>query len=81
MPLKDPQIRSLLVACRETHAEEIDCEEFLVHVAQYAEGRASGRPIAEALTKVEAHERLCANCAEECAALVGLLRAEQKAAG
>jgi hypothetical protein len=27
---------------------------------------------------VEAHERPCANCAEECAALVALVRAEQQ---
>jgi hypothetical protein len=49
--------------------------------AQYAEARAAGRTIPDALAKVEAHDRLCANCAEECAALIELVRAEQAGAG
>ena len=76
MPLNDQHVRALLVASRETRAEEIDCEEFLTHMAQYVEARVAGRAIPEALAKVEAHERLCANCAEECGALVDLLRAD-----
>ena len=75
MPLNDQHIRALLVASRETHADEIDCQEFLTHMAQVAEMRAEGRPLPEPLAKAEAHERLCANCAEECHALVELLRA------
>jgi hypothetical protein len=80
MPLNDQHVRALLVACRETHADEIDCEEFLTHMAQYAEARASGQSIAEELAKVAAHERLCANCAEECHALVDFVRTEPRAA-
>lgn len=74
MPLNDRHIRALLVASRETQAEEIDCEEFLASVAPYAEARAAGCVVPAALAKVQAHERLCANCAEECAALVELLQ-------
>jgi hypothetical protein len=77
MPINDQQLRSLLVASRETHADEIDCEEFLADMAQYAETRAAGRAIPETLAKVEAHERLCASCAEECRTLIEWLRAEQ----
>lgn len=79
MPLNDQHVRALLVACRETRADEIDCEEFLTEMAQYAEARAAGRSIPEALAKVEAHDCLCANCAEECAVLVELVRAEREA--
>jgi hypothetical protein len=79
MPLSNRQIRSLLLASSETHIEEIDCEGFLSHVAEYAEARAAGRAIPAALAQAQAHERLCANCAEECAALVEMLRAEQDA--
>jgi hypothetical protein len=75
MPLHDQQIRALLVACRETHPEEIDCEEFLDHLAEYAEARADGRAPPDKLSRVVAHERLCANCAEECSALIDLLQA------
>ncbi len=74
MPLKDEQVRALLLACRDTHADEIDCERFLLSLAEYAEARAEGRALPPELAKVEEHERLCANCREECGALVELLR-------
>jgi len=75
MPLTDEQARALLLAVRETHAEEIDCQEFLAHMAAYVEARAAGRALSDALTKVAAHERLCGNCSEECRALIELVRA------
>ncbi len=73
MPLNDEQARALVLACRETHADEIDCEQFLTFLAEYAEARAEGRAVPPALEKVEEHERLCANCREECGALVDLI--------
>lgn len=76
MPLSDQQIRALLLACHETHADEIDCEQFLTFLAEYAEVHAEDRVLPPALAKVEEHERLCANCREECGALVELIRAE-----
>jgi hypothetical protein len=74
MPLKDQQVHALLVACRETHDDEIDCDAFLSIMAPYAEARAEGRALPPALTLAEEHERLCANCREECHALMDLLR-------
>jgi predicted anti-sigma-YlaC factor YlaD len=74
MPLSDDQVRALLLACRETHADEIDCEQFLTFAAEYAEARAEGRVLPRALAKVEEHERLCPNCREECGALAELIR-------
>lgn len=74
MPLSDRQVRALLLACRETHADELDCEQFLMFLADYAEARAEGRATPTTLAKVEEHERLCANCREECGALVELIR-------
>ena len=76
MPLSDRQVRALLLACRETHAHEIDCEQFQTFLAEYAEERVEGRPLGERLAKVAEHERLCANCREECGALIELIRAE-----
>jgi hypothetical protein len=76
MPLNDQHVRALLVATGETHEEEIDCEGFLDRVAAYAEARAEGRALPASFAKVEAHERLCANCAEESRALVEMLRGE-----
>jgi hypothetical protein len=77
MPLSDQQVRALLLASRETHADEMDCEQFLTFLAEYAEARVEGRALPQALAKVEEHERLCTNCREECGALIELIRAEQ----
>lgn len=76
MPLSDRQVRALLLACRETHADEIDCDQFLMLSAEYAEARAEGRALPQALAKVEEHQRLCGNCREECGALIELIRAD-----
>ena len=43
-------------------------------VAEYAELRAAGQPVPDALADVEQHQRLCANCREECHALVEVMR-------
>ena len=79
MALSDTQIRALLIACRETHPDELTCEEFLDRMAAFAEARAAGRAAPE--TQAEAHERLCGNCREELAALVEMLRAGVLEAG
>ncbi len=76
--MRDQHIHALLRASRETQADELDCEDFLTAMAQYAELRALASPLPESWAKVEAHERLCANCAEECRALVDLLQSEPK---
>jgi hypothetical protein len=73
MRIRDEQVRSLLSASRETRDVEIDCDEFLSLMAQYAEVRAEGRAVPKGLEKACAHERLCASCREELAALVEIV--------
>jgi hypothetical protein len=73
MRLRDEQVRSLLNASRETRDLEIDCGDFLSLMAEYAEVRAEGRAVPEGLEKACAHERLCASCREELAALVEIV--------
>jgi hypothetical protein len=73
MSLTDSQIQGLLIAARETHAEEIDCSQFLDSMAALAEARAEGRAVPELLARAVEHERLCQNCREECAALIAML--------
>jgi hypothetical protein len=77
MSLTDPQVHGLLSVLGETRAHELDCEQFLARMAQYAELRAADQPVPDALADVEAHERLCANCREECQALVDVVRDER----
>ena len=73
MRLRDDQARTLLKASRETRDVEIDCDDFLSLMAEYAEVRADGRAVPEHLEKASAHERLCASCREELAALVEIV--------
>jgi hypothetical protein len=75
MTLRDDQVRVLLIACQQTQEEEIDCDQFLVGVPQYAEGVAGDAPRGVDFAKVEAHERLCAHCRGELAALVDCILA------
>ncbi len=78
MKLRNDQIKALLVAARETREREIDCDEFLGVMAELAEARAAGQSSGGALASAEAHERLCANCREECAALLDVLTTEPR---
>lgn len=73
MRLRDEQVRALLNASRETRDAEIDCDEFLSLMAEYAEVRAEGRAVPESLHKARAHESLCPTCREELAALVEIV--------
>jgi hypothetical protein len=73
MRLRNEQVQSLLNASRETRDVEIDCDEFLSLMAQYAEVRAEGRAVPEGLEQASAHERLCTSCREELAALVEIM--------
>lgn len=71
--LTPERIRTLGEVLAETHEHEIDCDEFLAHVAALVELRQLGAPLPSALAPVEAHERLCSNCREECAALARVI--------
>ena len=73
MRLRDEQVRALLNASRETREVEIDCDEFLSLMAEYAEVRVEGRAVPEGLEKACAHERLCPSCREQLAALVEIV--------
>jgi hypothetical protein len=73
--MKDQQIAALLEALEKTRDQEIDCEEFLAQMPSYAELRAAGRPVLSPPAAAVAHERLCANCREECAALIDAISA------
>jgi hypothetical protein len=79
MRLREEQVRALLRAARETRGVELDCEAYLARMAAYAEARADGRkPLPAGFDEVIEHERLCANCREETAALLQMLGHERK---
>jgi hypothetical protein len=78
MRFREDQVRALLDALCETHDVEIDCEEFLTLMAPYLEARIAGRPLTVELRKAYEHERFCANCREELAAVVETLAETKK---
>jgi hypothetical protein len=79
MRLREEQIRALLRATRETRDVEVDCEAYLSRMAAYAEARVDGRNALPAgFDEMVEHERLCANCREETAALLQMLGQERR---
>ena len=69
MPVTRDEIRELLGVVRDTRAAEINCDECLVRVGEYAETRLAGLPVAERLAAVEQHLQICGECREEFEAL------------
>lgn len=71
--MKQEQVRSLARVLDATDDTELDCAEFAMQMAALAERRMAGDPLPEALRLAARHEELCANCREECAALISAL--------
>ncbi len=48
-----------------TTEDEINCDQCLSHIAQFAERELAGKSSSEALTAVEHHLSICVECREE----------------
>ena len=69
MKLNSQQIEGLMKVIGLTREEELNCNQCLDHVAEFAECELSGRPVSAALKAVEHHLTLCKECREEYEAL------------
>ena len=69
MSLSKEEIERLLKLVGLTTDEEIDCEECLSQVAEFAERELAGKSIPKGLAAVEHHLVICAECREEYEAL------------
>ena len=76
-PLTAPQVGELVKLIGQTRDVEFDCGECIAHVGEFAETQLAGRPLDEALAKVEHHLALCPECREEWLALMKILEASQ----
>ena len=76
-PLTAPQVGELMKLIGQTRDVEFDCGECIAHVGEFAETQLAGRPLDEALAKVEHHLTLCPECREEWLALMEILEASQ----
>lgn len=69
------QLRTLTGLLLHTHPHELTCDEWVDHVAGYAEAALAGTPPPAGAGLVEEHLALCAECREEFDALMAALRA------
>ena len=65
MPLSRHEIDALMRLVGLTNDTEIDCEECLSVVAEFAEMQLKGKSISAGLRAVEHHLSICAECREE----------------
>lgn len=75
MPVNMDHIKALIERMKLTRDHELNCNEFLDRMAEYAEFELSGSTIPEALEVVEHHLELCPECREEYEALLKALKA------
>ena len=69
MPLSKQEIDRLLRLVGLTEDVEINCEQYLALVAEFAEQQLTGKSIHEGLKAVEQHLSVCAECRDEYEAL------------
>lgn len=74
MPLSKQEIHSLMRLIGLTQDTEINCEQCLSLVAEFAERKLVGNSIPEGLKAVEHHLAVCAECREEYEALQRALK-------
>jgi len=65
MALSKKEIDGLMRLIGRTKDEEIDCEQCLALVAEFAEQELAGKSISDGLQAVEQHLSICAECHEE----------------
>lgn len=74
MSLSSNELRNLVRLVGLTHEDEIDCEQCLSKVAEFAEHTVADRSIPDGLRAVEHHLSICAECLEEFQALQQILK-------
>ena len=70
MPLSKNEIDSLLKLIGQTEEFELNCEECLALVSEFAEAQLMGKSIPAGLEIVEQHLSICPECREEYEALL-----------
>ena len=69
MALSKDEIAQLLKLLGQTEDHELNCEECLALVAEFAESQLSGKSVPASLHAVEQHLAVCGECREEYEAL------------
>jgi hypothetical protein len=74
MALSKKEVEGLMQLIGLTKDEEINCEQCLALVAEFAERKLAGQSIANSLKALEHHLSVCAECREEYEALERALK-------
>jgi hypothetical protein len=74
MDLSDDQIRALLQAVSRTRDQELNCDECLGEVGDFAELTLKGRPAEDAFDLLQQHLLICDECREEFVLLLDALQ-------
>ena len=69
MPLNKNEIKGLMRLVGLSKEDEINCDQCLTDVAEFAEHELSGKSIPDGLRAVEHHLSICAECRQEYEAL------------
>ncbi|TWT92122.1 hypothetical protein Pla108_41320 [Botrimarina colliarenosi] len=69
MSLSETEIAQLLKLLRRTEDRELNCEQCLALVAEFAESHLAGKSIPAGLQAIEQHLAVCGECLEEYEAL------------
>ena len=69
MPLSNKELEGLLRLVGLTNDKEINCEQCLALVAEFAEHELAGKSVPAGLKMVEQHLSVCSECREEYEAL------------
>ena len=69
MSISKKEVEELLRLVALTKAEEINCEQCLSNVAEFAEQEFTGKSISESMKAIEHHLSICVECREEYEAL------------
>jgi predicted anti-sigma-YlaC factor YlaD len=78
MGLNLDQIKRLMLSLSMTQDYELNCNEFLDKMAEFAERERLGQPVPDALEAVRHHLKLCAECREEYESLLTTLKRMEK---
>jgi uncharacterized protein with PIN domain len=74
MALSRKQIDELLKSVSLTRPNEVNCDQCLDDLAEFAERSLAGKSIPDSLRAVEHHLAICAECREEYQALLAALQ-------
>ncbi len=81
MTLSKKEIDSLLRLVGLTRESELNCEQCLALVSEFAERQLAGKSVSESLQHVEHHLSICEECREEYEALRRTLEAVEEQDG